>query len=136
MIQELNHMTPYRRSKGGRLMLLAIGLFFISYGIGIFISDPGIALRAFAVIVMAAITIMIFAVPISFSNNAYTGKTLFYLCVFPFLVWLIGPEISKSLFGPGTVRTLCLTLGIISLLLASDPRGAEPNSIPETAPVP
>lgn len=136
MIQELNHMTPYRRSKGGRLMLLGIGLFFISYGSGIFISDPGIALRAFSVIMMTGITVMIFAVPISFSNNAYTGKTLFYLCIFPFLVWLIGPEISKSLFGPSTIRTVCLTLGIISLLLASDPRGTETNSVPETAPAP
>ena len=136
MNQELNTMTPYRRSKGGRLMLLGIGLFFLSYGIGIFISDPGTALRAFSLIVMAGITVMIFAVPISFSNNAYTGKTIFNLCVIPFLVWHIGPEISKSLFGPSTVRTFCMCMGIISLLLASDPRGGETNSVPETAPAP
>lgn len=136
MNQELNTMTPYRRSKGGRLMLLGIGLFFLSFGIGILISDPATALRAFSVIIMAAVTVMIFAIPISFSNNAYTGKVVFSLCVFPFLVWLIGPEISKSLFGPGTVRTMSLALGVISLLLASDPRGTETNSVPETAPAP
>ena len=60
-------------------MLLSMGLFFLSFGIGTIISDPDTALKAFILLVMVASTVIIFAVPISFSNDAYIPKTVFWL---------------------------------------------------------
>lgn len=117
-------MTPYRRSLGGRLMLLGMGLFFLSFGIGTVISDPDTALRAFTLLVMLASTAIIFAVPISFSTDVHIPKTVFWLCVFPFLVWLVGPLIWDSIGVPGAVQNLLFGMGVVGLLMASDPRSS------------
>jgi len=117
-------MTPYRRSLGGRLMLLSMGLFFLSFGIGTIISDPDTALKAFVLLVMIASTVIIFAVPISFSTDAYIAKTVFWLCVFPFLVWLVGPMIWDSIGVHGIVEKFLFGMGVVGLAMASDPRSS------------
>ena len=115
-------MTPYRRSPGGRFMLLGMGLFFLTFGIGTVISDPGLILRVSAIIAMLGACAIVVSVALSLSRNEDNLKLTFWLCVFPFLVWLIGPEIWKSIYEPGPVRTISFVLGVISLLMASDPR--------------
>ena len=120
-------MTPYKRTTGGRLMLLSIGLFFLAFGNGVLISDPTLSLQVACLLLMASVTNVIFAVGLSISNteNApHAEKFLFTLCVFPFLVWLVGPELVKTLWGPSTMRTISLILGILGLLMASDPRSS------------
>ena len=121
-------MTPYRRTPGGRLMLLSIGLFFLAFGNGVLISDPDLSMKIFCLLLMVSVTNVIFAVTLSFSqssSDSHAGKFISSLCVFPFLAWLLGPELITGLWGPSAMRTACLVLGIIGLLLASDPRGSE-----------
>lgn len=119
-------MTPYRRSPGGRLMLLGMGLFFLTFGIGTVISDPGMILRVGAVISMVGVCAIVVSVGLSLSRDEDNLKLTFWLSVFPFLVWLIGPIIWDSLYEPGPTRTVCFVLAIISLLMASDPRPQVP----------
>jgi len=124
-------MTPYKRTTGGRLMLLSIGLFFLAFGNGVLISDPRLSLQICCLLLMVSLTNIIFAVGLSISNteNApHAAKFLFTLCVFPFLVWLVGPELVKTLWGPSSMRTISLILGIVGLLMASDPRGSVETS--------
>ena len=62
-------MTPYRRTPGGRLMLLSIGLFFLAFSNGVLISDPDLSMKICCLLLMVSVTNVIFAVTLSVSHS-------------------------------------------------------------------
>ena len=104
-------MAPYHKSSSGRFMHLGMSLFFLSFSVGYLFPEPSIILHAFALIVSTASCFIVISTIISIANKIYLSRTIFYLCLFPFLMWLAGPEIWKSVTTPVTARFTAFLLG-------------------------
>ena len=112
-------MVPYRKSLPGKLMTLAMGLYFLAIGLRSTL-EPAVGLRVFVLLMCIAIGAIIFAVPMGMLKHV--GQTLFVLCVVPFLVWGGFPGVRALLDSGHTgLANALIVVGVLAVLAGLRP---------------
>ena len=114
---------PYRSSMPGKLMILAMGFYFLGLGLRGLL-EPGLGLRVFVLCTCVTICAVIVSVP--FGMLKHVGQTIFVVCVVPFLVWAGFPA-ARVLMEDGstTLTNILVGAGALAIIAALIPGKAK-----------